>query len=370
MLAALLGVCGCGRPRPVTYRLPQLVSLPIAAKAVKDSRKPFADLFCGVLPHTPKGPWEGCERYLHVSDTPTPVSAGADDRFLDDYRVLLVGGIFARCLDVEVFQDAKDHLRAAHHADVEHFPVLGNASSEQNAALIKDRIVRDTTARPYIVVGHSKGAVDLMEALVRHPELRQRVKALVTVASPVAGSRLVDRVPELLKRLSERFPRIRECELGDGRGYQSLARSTRQQFFATHVADVNALRSYSVSAVASRSDTSRVLRALWDYHEPFSLDQDTHVIADDAVMPGATFLAQANGDHWAVASPVELSANEWLRTRADRNRYPRAALLEAALRFVVQDLRTGGQTGVRPGSDQGQTRVRPGSDHQDPNLRR
>ena len=63
------------------------------------------------------------------------------------------------------------------------------------------------------------------------------------------------------------------------------------------------------------------------------------MIADDAVVPGSTLLAQANGDHWAVASPVELSANEWLRTRADRNRYyPRVALLEAVLRYIVRDL--------------------------------
>ncbi len=339
LLAAMAGVGSCGRPRPVTYRLPQLAALPIAAKAVTDARKPFADMFCGVLPHVPGGPWEACTRYLHLAEKPGSVTVGADDSFLDGYKVLLVGGIFSRCLDVEVYQDAKEHLRGKHMADVEHFPVLGNAHSEVNAALIKDRILADTSSRPYIVVGHSKGGVDLMEALVHHPSIRPRVKALVAVASPVGGSRLVDGVPERLKELSQRFPRIRTCELGDGRGYQSLERPTRQRFFENHLAAVNGLRSYSVSAVASREDTSRVLRPLWDYHAPFSIDQDTHVVADDAVVPGSTLLAQANGDHWAVASPVELSANEWLRTRADRNRYyPRVALLEAVLRYIVRDL--------------------------------
>ncbi|HEY7498874.1 MAG TPA: hypothetical protein VH740_10190 [Vicinamibacterales bacterium] len=344
VVAASIGLGACGRARPVLYQLPQLAALPIASKAITDARKPFADLFCGVLPHVPNpsastGAWDSCERYLHLSDKPSAAAAGANDKFLEGYRVLLVGGIFARCLDVEAFQDAKDHLVGAHGAVVDHFPVLGNASSAMNAELIRDRILGDKTATPYIVIGHSKGGVDLMEALVRHPALRPRVKALVTVASPVAGSRLVDGVSTRLKDLSERFPRIRTCELGDGLGYRSLERPTRQVFFRDHLAEVNALRSYSISAVASRADTSRILQGLWDYQSRFSIDQDTHVIADDAVVPGAALLAQANGDHWAVASPVELSKNERLRRRADKNHYPRAALIEAALRFIVQDLK-------------------------------
>jgi pimeloyl-ACP methyl ester carboxylesterase len=344
LLVASVAAGGCrSRLKPVRYRLPQLGATPITSKAVVDARKSFGDVFCGVLSHTADSSsssgWGTCERYLHLDGTASPATIDPKEKFLAGYRVLLVGGIFARCLDVEAFQDAKDHLRSEHEAVVDHLPVLGNASSAKNAELIRDHIAADTTNAPYIVVGHSKGGVDLMEALVRYPPLRSRIKALLTVASPVAGSRLVDGVPTLLTRLSERFPRIRSCELGDGLGYQSLERPTRQAFFRDHLAEVNALRSYSISAVASRADTSRALHGLWDYHAPFSIDQDTHVIADDAVVPGATFLAQANGDHWAVASPMELSKNDWLRRRSDRNHYPRPALIEAALRFIVQDLK-------------------------------
>jgi hypothetical protein len=148
----------------------------------------------------------------------------------------------------------------------------------------------------------------------------------------------VDGVPDILKALSLKLPNIGTCPLGDGLGYVSLARATRQRFVREHLGDVNALRSYCVTAVASEDNTSRILQGLWRYQATFSLDQDSHVIADDAVLPGGSVLAQANGDHWAVASPVELSQNEFLRERADRNRYPRAALLESILRFVVKDL--------------------------------
>jgi len=337
LIAAL--ACASCAPKQVPYGLPQLANLPIGAAPVKDARDGFARVFCGALSHQ-DGRWNSCDRYLHLSTPPSPDKVPPDDAFLAGYRVLLVGGIFARCLDVTAFQDAAAHLKEKHHFTAEHLQVFGNGSSEQNAVLIRDYIQRDPNSLPFIVVGHSKGAVDLLESLIHHPSLRDRVKALLTVASPVAGSRLVDGVPAALKSLSDRFPRIGECELGDGRGYQSLGRPTRQRFFRDHLTDVNRLRSYSISAVASREDTSRILQPLWDYQARFSIDQDTHVIADDAVVPGATFLAQANGDHWAVASPVELSDSRWLRERADRNHYPRAALLEAALRVIVDDLKT------------------------------
>lgn len=332
---ALLLIVACA-PWPVKYHLPQLAALPLGAASVGDSRLQFAGVFCGVLDHVPG--WEACARYLHPPHALAPLPAPGTDEFLKGYRVLLIGGIFARCLDVDVFQDASAHLRQSHAFVTEHLDVFGNGGSEQNAILIRDYILRDASSLPFILVGHSKGAVDLIETLVQHPEVNPRVKALLTVASPVAGSRLVDRVPDFLKDLSTKLPEIGTCPLGNGKGYVSLQRPTRQQFLARHLSSVNAIRSYSIVAVAARADTSRILHGLWDYQSRFSLDQDTHVIADDALLPGATLLAQANADHWAVASPVELSSSRELRDGADRNRYPRTALLEAALRFIVRDL--------------------------------
>jgi pimeloyl-ACP methyl ester carboxylesterase len=221
--------------------------------------------------------------------------------------VLFIGGIFARCLDVEVFQDARKHLDEAHMTATEHLPVYGNGSSEQNAQLIATHLREASGSTPYIVVGHSKGGVDLLETWVHHADIRPRIKALVTVASPVAGSRLVDGVPDILKALSLKLPNIGTCPLGDGLGYVSLARATRQRFVREHLGDVNALRSYSVTAVASEDNTSRILQGLWRYQATFSLDQDSHVIADDAVLPGAVCWRR----------PTEI-IGRWLRRSSSR----------------------------------------------------
>jgi hypothetical protein len=63
------------------------------------------------------------------------------------------------------------------------------------------------------------------------------------------------------------------------------------------------------------------------------------VIADDAVVPGGTFLGIARADHWAIALPFDEIADPVKRRRAlrwvDKNVYPRTALLEAIVRFVL-----------------------------------
>ncbi|MGH9140888.1 MAG: hypothetical protein ACRD2I_07080 [Vicinamibacterales bacterium] len=65
----------------------------------------------------------------------------------------------------------------------------------------------------------------------------------------------------------------------------------------------------------------------------------------EAIVPGGQFLGRALGDHWAVAMPF--TPNDQVTPRARRfidrhiewNRFPRAALLEAAIRVVTEDLK-------------------------------
>ena len=59
---------------------------------------------------------------------------------------------------------------------------------------------------------------------------------------------------------------------------------------------------------------------------------------DDAILPGSTVLGTARADHLAVALPFEKASDASIRAMADQGHYPRAALLEALVRFVVGDL--------------------------------
>ena len=39
-----------------------------------------------------------------------------------------------------------------------------------------------------VLVGHSKGGIDSSVAITLHPELRERVRGLITIQSPVGGT--------------------------------------------------------------------------------------------------------------------------------------------------------------------------------------
>jgi hypothetical protein len=57
----------------------------------------------------------------------------------------------------------------------------------------------------------------------------------------------------------------------------------------------------------------------------------------EKIPPGATYFGTANADHWAASMPFE--TNTQIAKIVNHNHCPRAALLEAILRFVVYDLK-------------------------------
>jgi hypothetical protein len=75
----------------------------------------------------------------------------------------------------------------------------------------------------------------------------------------------------------------------------------------------------------------------WMLLAAFAEKQDSQLTRQDAIVPGSNYLGDALGDHFAAALPFETS-EESIRTFADKNHYPRTALLEAMLRLVIQDL--------------------------------
>jgi hypothetical protein len=94
---------------------------------------------------------------------------------------------------------------------------------------------------------------------------------------------------------------------------------------------------------ASRGGTTphvEGLKPLWKRLLPYALEQDSQVLEREAIVPGGTYLGRALGDHLAVAFPFSSAPNvpPALLNMFDRNRFPRPALIEAAVRFVTADL--------------------------------
>ena len=121
-----------------------------------------------------------------------------------------------------------------------------------------------------------------------------------------------------------------------------MRRDRRQEFLASVPHNWSA---YSVSAVSTKLNTSDVLLPLWKRVSPYAMEEDSHIVEREAIVPGGQFLGRALGDHWAVAMPFTPNADVTPKARRfiDRhiqwNPFPRAALVEAAVRIVTEDIK-------------------------------
>ncbi len=345
VVTSLLSSMGCGvRVPPVTDVVPPLRTVP-APVASGSAAQRFGALFCETLTHNPDGgSWGYCAQYLSLAGTPTPFPAGFDDR----YRILVVPGIFGQCVEdyARPFEDAKRHL-LTHNLHLEYVPVTALGSAEYNAKQIDtyiDTQFAGADQRLYIVIGYSKGTTDVLQALVDFPRIRPRIKAVLSVAGSVLGSRLTQGVPRnILEPL--RDLKLGPCEIGDGGGIDSMRRAERAKSIAQLP---QGTPFYSIAAASGRGTTSAVLNRGWRTLLAFSLEQDSQMIHEDAIIPGGQYLGMALGDHWAVALPFEhvevfhptvpKRLVKLIERLVDRNHYPRVALVEAALRHILSEL--------------------------------
>jgi hypothetical protein len=162
----------------------------------------------------------------------------------------------------------------------------------------------------------------------------------VTVAGAVGGSWLADDFQDFNDKVIKQLPHPPPSCLPKQRkmtssGIDSMRRQIRQEFLATTLPTVTA---FSISAVATADDDtmSEILKPLWKRLRPYAKEQDSHIVEREALVPWGTYLGRALGDHWAVAMPFEKTTPPTLPHGADRNHYPRHALLEAAIRMVTK----------------------------------
>ncbi len=349
MVFVVIVLSGCHRaiaPK-LSYPMPPLALLPISSAGIHDASSRFGATFCSVFEEFKSQEQHGCYHYFRDSQ-PTqapPAPLRASDRELQAYRFVLVNGFMSGCISdpsFRLFGDADSHL-ATHGLSLERIPLQGMDTPEADAEQIIRYLESSSSAadpRPVILLGFSKGAVDLQAAILRiqrgSPALQSRVKALITVAGAVGGSRLYDQVagPENLAALLSHF-RFFDCPPGK-RDVRSLSRQQRQNFLRLHWRELGTVPTYALTTVSTPAETSRVLRPFWQQLSVYGVEQDSQMAQPEQIPPGAVYLGIARADHWAVAVPMEHDRR--LRMLADKNHYPRAALLEALLRFVVADL--------------------------------
>jgi hypothetical protein len=304
----------------------------------EDVNQKFADLFCSVLkqqnPDT--GDWGSCGEYL--------AHPGKEDAALaalpTKYRVLIVPGILSSCASkAPAFDQGQKYLREKYGMTVDLLGVPNN-SCEDNARMIAGyvREQQKTDPRKFIVLGYSKGAPDLQVALAEEDGVAQAVVAFITVAGASGGSPIADTLPAEVNGWIARYQNMGKCEGDLATGFKSLKSEVHQAFLSSYPDPV--VPTYSLVAVSDKTNTSKALLEAQTFLSVFDLTNDGQFTKWDAIVPGARYLGAARADHLAVALPLDKMAGGEVQRFMDHARYPRAALLESLVRFVLSDLET------------------------------
>ena len=296
----------------------------------------FADLFCSTLkqnnPDT--GDWGPCSNYIAAPGKENAPLGSISTK----YRLLIVPGIMSSCVsNTPAFQEGQQALRDKYKMTVELLQVP-NDSSEDNAKMIAQYLeehMAGSDKRKYIVVGYSKGGPDVQTALATKQGAAGAVAAFITVAGASGGSPIADVLPAQADRWIQMF-KMGTCQGDLSAGFKSLRKSARQAFLASYPDPL--VPTYSVAASSDRSNTSKALLETWQLLSSFGSTQDGQLIKDDAIVPGAKILGVLKGDHFAVALPFDKSTDSTIASLMGGNHYPRAALLESLVRFVLEDL--------------------------------
>ena len=284
--------------------------------------------------HPDEGTWGNCSQYIEAPPESAALSLGP---IPNKYRILVLPGFMSSCVSsTEALGKAQEHLRKEHGLAVEYLS-LPNDSSEDNGKLIAEYLRKHAAedSRKYIVIGYSKGAPDLQVGLANDPEAAKTVAAFVSLAGAVGGSPVANAIPALIDRYTKSL-NLGSCQGDIAQAAKSLRSDVRHTFLAEHPDPI--VPSYSLSALSDESNTSKLLLQAWQLLAAYDKQQDSQLTKLDSVVPGSTFLGAARADHLAIALAFEDSPEAQIKSFMDHNHYPRAALMEAIVRFVISDL--------------------------------
>lgn len=232
---------------------------------------------CGWLRREAAPPIDATARFLELyAQAPRP-----------EARVLLVRGIFTR-----LYPAYLRRIRRALRADL--IPLDAEGTLAENAAAIRDAVLREPA--PVVLLGHSKGPLDIHAALALHPEIAPRVRAFVSVQAPFGGTPLATE--------PGRSPLLRRLAPG---AFFQMAYPQRRAFLRAHP-PLPPVPTVALATSCARAGLF-LEKARRHLAEECGAESDGFVPTADAAIPGARLVTLRGLDHAALAL-------SWLRPRA------------------------------------------------------
>lgn len=326
-LALALGACVSRMP-PDAPGEPEIRDT-LAVLGGSDGRAAYSALVCPQV----MAAGRNCDAVLRapgeVAVQPAVVPASEAPR----PRLVFVGGMFAECASgwLEPFGDAIAAFRAEGY-DTRAVGVAGRGTAAANAARIVEvlRALPDDGGR-VVAFAYSKGVVDVLEALVRHPWETRAVAAVISVAGAQGGSPLAETRADLYASVGAVMP-MGGCAPGTGEELLELRRDARRAWWARHGRDVQ-VPILSLVALPRDGRLSPFIGIA--ARELSRLDRwnDGNVLWRDAIGPRATLLGFVDADHWTIALPIARDLPLLRQLFSDD--VPRPVLMRAALAIAV-----------------------------------
>ena len=339
LLLALAG-CASGPPlRPEGQRLPPLVTATVDQAGVRDLRAPFRAALCALLAGSPDHP---CEKVLtRMGGEPDPEGKPFPSvaEQAKAFRIGIVPGFFAECLDDEArpFAAAANELRALGF-EVTYLPTTGRGSVATNAEMLAKEIsALPDDPRPLILFGYSKGMPDALDLVVRYPAVGKRIAALVGIGGASYGSPLADRYEDLWRATFMSMP-FGNCTAGQGEGVHDLRKDVRVAWWQEHGRQIR-VPLYSIVGLPEKDRVSPSLAASHGQLSDIDARNDGQLIWTEAVAVPGALLGYMNADHWALA--MRLSQAFPVLASSFVDDVPRGAMLGAAIAVVARDLQEG-----------------------------
>lgn len=176
------------------------------------------------------------------------------------------------------------------------------------------KIIRELEQAPgkVIIVGHSKGGLDTLEALLKRPDLRRKVFSVIAVQSPYMGSQVADLV--LSNPVSSVPSSLLLALLGGSKqSLQNLSAKYREPYHARNEAAIKSLtRQVPFYSYSTWKDDpflpyiDTVFEVFRDYLQALGHKNDGLVPAYSAVLPGSKYIYLEGVDHLCTVMPVPL----------------------------------------------------------------
>lgn len=296
IISFLLMACASKPLVPYTTDTPPLILVPASVAGIDDQRGRFREIMCEILeergndlPH-----YRECEKALtRVGNEPAgsgePVNLGMSKKNL---VAALVPGIGWECFKTWLdYENEFDSHVEKFGFDTHIFAVDGMSGTVNNARQLRDTILSyadELNEQQLVLIGYSKGAPDLLQAVVSYPEIHPYIGAVVSVAGAVGGSPLANPAKESDLGLLRHIPGS-ECTEGDGHAVESLRPAVRRQWLQDNPLP-DSIRYYSLVTYPDPEQVSSALKSTYKKLSAIDPRNDSQVIFYGQVIPGSTCL--------------------------------------------------------------------------------